>query len=163
MTYDLEIINAVKDYLVEKRQTISVAESVTSGHLQAALSAATEASIFFQGGITAYNAGQKTRHLNIEPIYAMEENCVSESVACQMALQVNQLFLSHYGIGITGYATIMPDSGVNELFAHMAIAHKTEIVVSRRIMSTKKDLTEVQIDFTNQVLSELLGVLKKER
>lgn len=163
MSYNLEVINSIKDYLIEKKQSVSVAESVTSGHLQAALSTATDASGFFQGGITAYNAGQKTRHLNVEPIYAMEENCVSESVACQMATAANKLFLSYYGIGITGYATIMPQSDVNELFAYFAIAKNGETVVTKKISSSKKDSLEAQVDFTNQVLVEFQGLLKKER
>lgn len=163
MLYDFKIINSIKDYLIEKKQTLSVAESVTSGHLQAALSTATDASVFFQGGITAYNAGQKTRHLNIEPIYALQENCVSESVACQMALEVNKMFISHFGIGITGYATIMPESGVNELFAHFAIADKSKIILSKKILSSKKDSLEVQLDFTSQLLVEFENMLKRER
>lgn len=81
MLYNQHILNAIKEVMVERKKTLSVAESVTAGHLQAAFSAATEASRFFQGGITVYNAGQKCRHLNIEPIYAMKEDCVSENVA----------------------------------------------------------------------------------
>jgi nicotinamide mononucleotide (NMN) deamidase PncC len=34
-----------------------------------------------------------------------------------MATQVNHLFISDYGIAITGYATKMPEKGVNNLFA----------------------------------------------
>ncbi len=103
MLYDEEIINNIKDILITEQQTLSVAESVTAGHLQAAFSSAVEASKFFQGGITAYNAGQKCRHLNIEPIHALDNDCVTEQVACEMASQVNKLFISDYGIAITGY------------------------------------------------------------
>ncbi len=35
MIYDLEVINGIKDELVRQRLTLSVAESVTAGHLQA--------------------------------------------------------------------------------------------------------------------------------
>ncbi len=58
MLYDKEIIDQIKEMLTVDQLTLSVAESVTSGHLQAAFSSATEASKFFQGGITAYNAGK---------------------------------------------------------------------------------------------------------
>ena len=80
MLYDENIINNIKDLLAKEKLTLSVAESVTAGHLQAAFSSATLASDFFQGGITAYNAGQKTKHLNIEPIAALEDDCVTEKV-----------------------------------------------------------------------------------
>ena len=81
MLYDENLVNTIKDILCQRKQTIAVAESVTAGHLQAALSSAVEASHFFQGGITAYNLGQKCRHLQVNPISAEGCNCVSEEVA----------------------------------------------------------------------------------
>src|SRR5215212_10103406 len=100
MPYDEDIINNIKDLLSKEKLTLSVAESVTAGHLQAAFSSATEASKFFQGGITAYNAGQKTKHLNIEPIAGLENDCVTGKVACEMAIQSNKMFISDYAIAI---------------------------------------------------------------
>ncbi|MEJ7766786.1 MAG: CinA family protein [Chitinophagaceae bacterium] len=163
MLYNLDNINSIKDILVEIKKTLSVAESVTSGHLQAALSAASDASFFFQGGITAYNAGQKTRQLNLEPIYAKEENCVSERIAGEMAVNVNKMFLSHYGIGITGYATVMPESDINDVYAYFAIASRDEVLFSKKISSSKTDSIEVQLDFTNQVCAEFNSLLKNAR
>ncbi len=80
MIYNEEIINSVKEILVNNEETIAVAESVTAGHLQAAFSAGIEASKYFQGGITAYNIGQKARHLRIDPILCNEVNCVAEKL-----------------------------------------------------------------------------------
>ena len=159
MLYDENIINEIKDILVTKKLTLSVAESVTAGHLQAAISSAIDASKFFQGGITAYNAGQKTKHLNIEPIAALEDDCVTEKVACEMALQANKLFISDYAISITGYATKMPEKGLNDLFAYFAIANKKEILAVKKI-TTDKERVDAQIDYTNQVLAEFSGLLK---
>jgi PncC family amidohydrolase len=84
--YNQSTIDAIRNYLVGAEETIAVAESVTSGHLQAALSSGEEASKYFQGGLTAYNAGQKARHLNIEPIYADKVNCVADKIASAMAI-----------------------------------------------------------------------------
>jgi PncC family amidohydrolase len=131
------------------------------GHLQAAFSSATEASKFFQGGFTAYNAGQKTRHLNIEPIAALADDCVTERVACEMALQVNKLFISDYGIAITGYATKMPEKGLNDLFAFFAIAYKKEILLTKKI-NTHKERVDAQIDYTTQVIKEFQNLLKNK-
>ena len=41
MLYDQDIINNIKDLLAKEKLTLSVAESVTAGHLQAAFSSAT--------------------------------------------------------------------------------------------------------------------------
>ena len=162
MKFNLEQINAIKDLLVEQHQTLAVAESVTSGYLQAAFSAATLASRYFQGGITAYNAGQKCRHLNIEPIHAMKDDCVSEVVARQMAVEVNTIFLSSYGIGITGYATKVPETGVNDLFAHFAIAKEKEIILVKKIGSEEKETWEVQMDYMTQVVQAFYDMLKNK-
>ena len=159
MLYDQEIINNIRELLSKEKLTLSVAESVTAGHLQAAFSSATEAAKFFQGGITAYNAGQKTKHLNIEPIAALENDCVTEQVACEMAVQANKMFISDYGIAITGYATKMPEKGINDLYAFFAIASKKEIVLVKKI-TTAKERVAAQIDYTTQVIKEFEKLLK---
>src|SRR4051794_34997560 len=109
MIYNEESINAIKDILVNREETISMAESVTGGHLQAAFSAGVGAANYFQGGITAYNLGQKSRHLRIDPILGDKANCVAAKIANTMALEVCNMFSSDYGIAITGYASIVPE------------------------------------------------------
>ena len=75
--FDKKAIEAIRRFLLEHRETIAVAESVTSGFIQAAFSTAEEASQFYQGGITAYNFCQKFSHLRVEPLEALACNCVS--------------------------------------------------------------------------------------
>ena len=159
MLYDENLVNAIKDILTEKKQSVAVAESVTAGHLQAALSSAIEASRFFQGGITAYNIGQKSRHLQVDPIIAEGCDCVDEDVARTMAIQVSNLFTSQYGIAITGYAAKMPEKGMNSLFAWYAIAFNKQIVLCEKI-ATDKERVEAQVDYTGQVLRKFLSVLQ---
>ena len=127
--FDKKAIEAIRSFLLSHKETIAVAESVTSGFIQAAFSTAEEASQFYQGGITAYNIGQKYRHLLIEPIYALACNCVSEKIAQDMDTQVCDLFHSNWGIGITGYAAPVPESD-NKLYAYYAIAYQNKLVLS---------------------------------
>lgn len=159
--YNEEIINRIKDIIVKKGETVSVAESVTSGHFQVAFSLAMEASQYFQGGITVYNIGQKTRHLNIEPTYALEVNCVAEKVSADMAKEISKKFLSDYGVGITGYATIVPQCEKEGLFAFFCISYKDEIVVSEKLTSTGEGSLHVQLDYTNQGLQHFLRWLEQ--
>jgi len=160
--YNEEVINNVKDIIVERGETVSVAESVTSGHLQAAFSLAMDASQYFQGGITVYNLGQKTRHLNIEPTYALEVNCVAEKVSADMALEVSKKFLSDYGIGITGYATIVPQCEEEGVYAYCCISYKNEIVVTKKLTSRQEGSLAVQVDYTNQVMQIFLDWLQQK-
>ena len=160
MEYDLALINSIKDILIERDQTLSIAESVTGGHLQAMFSAATDASKFFQGGITVYNIGQKCRHLNVEPVHAENNNCVTQKVASQMAVAVNKLFLSDYGIGITGYAATVPQQGIKELFAFYGIAKGNFLIREEKIFCNKREGVEVQQDFCFQVIQTFKKLLQ---
>ncbi|MDQ6814493.1 MAG: CinA family protein [Bacteroidota bacterium] len=135
MIYNEDAINSIKEILIEKEETISVAESVTAGHLQAAFSAGVDASKYFQGGITAYNIGQKARHLHIDPILGSKVNCVAAKIAHTMAVEVASMFSSDYGVGITGYASIVPESKEEGLFAYFSIAYKGQIVVTDKLAS----------------------------
>ncbi len=162
MFYHKEILDRIKEIMVRNKHTVAVAESVTSGHLQAAFSTATDASLFFQGGITAYNLGQKCRQLAIEPIHALECDCVSAAIAQQMAKSVTELFLSDYGIGITGYATPIPEKNVQKLFAHVSIVHKGKKLLSKKITPGKEKAFDAQVNFTNQVLDAFERVLRRK-
>lgn len=160
-SYDQKIIDRISEILIRKAETIAVAESVTSGHIQAALSSATEAGRFYQGGISTYNTAQKTKHLGVEPIHAEAVNAVSARVSEEMAVGVQRLFLSDYGIGITGYATLMPEQNINDLFAWMSIVYHGENLITLKITSEKPDSFQAQIDYTNQVLKQLNNLLDK--
>jgi PncC family amidohydrolase len=160
--YKPELINSIRNFLVDAAETIAVAESVTSGHLQGALSSGEEASKYFQGGLTAYNAGQKTRHLNIEPIYANKVNCVADKIASAMAKEISKLFVSDYGIGITGYATIVPENEKEGLFAWFAVSYKREIVLLKKISTTKPGI-DAQINYTEQVIEQLNDLLQNKK
>ena len=159
MLYDEKVINAIKDLLNGQQKTVAVAESVTAGHLQAALSSAVEASLFFQGGITAYNLGQKCRHLAVDPIGANATDCVDERVARTMALGAAGLFTSDYSLAITGYASKMPEKGLHNLYAYFAIAANGRVVLSERI-TTDTERVEAQVDYTRQVLQKFLRWLQ---
>jgi nicotinamide-nucleotide amidase len=148
MVYDEQTINSVKDILVNKEESIAVAESVTAGNLQAAFSAGIEASKYFQGGITAYNLGQKARHLNINPILGVKVNCVAKTIADGIAIEVSKMFLSDYGIGITGYASIVPECKEEGIFAFFLVSYKQEIVITGRITSRENIPSKVQVDYT---------------
>jgi len=56
-----EILDNFGGLLMGNKETVAVAESVTSGTTQTMLSLATNASIFFQGGITTYTLDSKVK------------------------------------------------------------------------------------------------------
>lgn len=157
--FDSSILQSIGSKLKRKKQTIAIAESVTSGLLQFAFSQVPDTGLFFQGGITAYNFGQKCKHLYVEPIYAEQCNCVSQRVADQMSLSVIKQFNSDWGIAITGYATPVPESA-NKLFCFYSITYKNKIKAKGRLVHTKADPATVQTHYVNKVFERFNKLIR---
>ncbi len=145
-------INYIHDHCLANKLTMAVAESVTSGRLQLLLSRATGAAQFFQGGITTYNTGQKTKHLRVEPIHALACNAVSQEIAVQMALGVCSLFNCNVGISVTGYAAPVPELDIHELFAFFAIACRGQIVLVQKMVPVAHEPEEVAQEYALQII-----------
>ena len=160
--YNLDNLAFIKDYMVKHHETIAVAESVTAGHIQAALSLAEEASRFFQGGITTYNLGQKCRQLHIDPIHATSCNCVSELVAIKMSENVCPLFLSNWGLGITGYAAPVPELEIENLFAFYSISYNGKSLEAGKMEAPAWGSLDVQRYYVDKMLSILVHILKNK-
>lgn len=152
--------NKLRRYFLSRKETIAVAESVTSGLLQLYFSELTDAVKFYHGGITVYNLGQKYKHLQVEPIHAQACNCVSMQIAEQMAINVCSSFGSHWGIGITGYATPVPESG-NKLFCYYAIAEGNSIHAAGEITSKKIPPLKVKEFYRDTIINEFVKLLSK--
>lgn len=156
-----KIIDIAGILLIKKKNTIAVAESVTAGNIQAAFSLAKNAIRFFQGGITVYNLEQKCRHLGVEPTDAIQSNCVSKKVSDQMALAVCGLFCADYGIGITGYASPVPEENIEKLFAYISVAKNEKLLLSKRVPAKIMEAPSVQLFYTQKSLEMLISTLKK--
>lgn len=158
--YDSCKLDQLSELLVKHKHTISVAESVTSGHLQAAFSTAENATLFYEGGMTAYNITQKYTQLHVNPVDAMSCNCVSESIAEQMAAHIRKVFSSDWGIGITGYASKIP-GGPENLFSCYAIVFREETIKTQAIISKETELVKIQEFYTCSVLNDLINCLQQ--
>lgn len=158
--FDKNTLLVIGSYLQHRKQTIAVAESVTSGLIQSAFASIDNASRFYEGGITTYNLGQKCRHLLIEPIHAQACNCVSQKVAESMAANVCLLFNSHWGIGITGYAAPVPEAD-NALYAYYAITKHQQIILSKKVTADNKEPPEVQLFYVDSLLTDLKQLIEE--
>lgn len=148
--------------LVEPRWTLSLAESLTCGRLQATVGAISGASEFFVGGITAYTLEQKVRHLGVDRAVAEPVDCVSEEVARQMALGACRLFGSDAAAATTGYAEPAPAFGVRTPFAWWAVVIR-QTVVSGRLEVSGKSRVDVQRTVAEAVLGQLVESLRRAR
>jgi nicotinamide-nucleotide amidase len=157
---NVKYLSSISSLLLEKEETVAIAESVTAGLITATFSLAKDATQFLQGGITAYNLGQKTRQLNIEPIHAEKMNCVSGLISQQMAHAVAKKFCSRWGIGITGYAVPVPALKIRTCFAIYSFVYDGKIILTERIETKKKGQANVQRYFTEKVIQSLETQLK---
>ncbi len=156
-TIDNKNLALVSQLFIKNRITVAVAESCTSGMLQFTLSQAPDAMSFFQGGITVYNAGQKAMHLDVNPIMAEACDSVSKEIAEQMSLAAEGKFNAEAGIAITGYAQPMPEKGITNCYAYIAVSKKGKIILSKRIKGeAEKSLSENQQLYTHKILAEVL-------
>ena len=158
----------LKHLMLEKpRLSLAAAESMTCGRVQARVGAISGASEFFVGGITAYTLDAKVRHLGIERAAARRVNCVSASVAEQMARGVCALFGSDVGVATTGYAERSPDDKVVDPFAWWALAHRRRgkfiAVRSGRVECPGATRVDAQTIVADAVLAELVAYLAELR
>lgn len=156
--FNKSLLEKIGATLLKRNETIAVAESVTCGLLQFSFSNIPDASRFFQGGMTAYNLGQKYKYLGVEPLHAQRVNCVSQQVADQMSLHAASFFGSDWGIAITGYATPVPE-GNHKLFAYYSICYKGKIKKAARMQTKKENPPEVQLHYANQIMTVLSQLL----
>jgi nicotinamide mononucleotide (NMN) deamidase PncC len=91
----------------------------------------------------------------MDPILAESCNCVDERVARTMAVRVADLFVSDYGVAITGYASKMPEKGLNDLYAWFAIAVNGQVILCEKL-TTQTERVAAQVDYTRQVLQKFL-------
>ena len=147
--------------LASPRRTLAVAESVTSGRLQARIGAISGASEFYLGGMTVYSLDQKVRRLGVDRGVAAAVNSVSATVAEQMARGVCDLFGSDLGIATTGYAEPSAMFNVDVPFAWWGLARRLAggsfAVLSGRIDCPGLSRVEVQERVAGAALDALVG------
>ena len=98
------IASVVGQLLMEKEQTISVAESCTGGGLGAMLTETPGSSAYFCGGVIAYSNRIKIAQLGVSDRTLEEHGAVSPQVAQEMAIGVQKLMNTDWTISITGVA-----------------------------------------------------------
>jgi len=145
-------------------RSLAVAESLTTGHVQARIGAISGASLFFRGGVTAYTLKAKVELLGVDREGAERCDCVSETVALQMARGVTKLFEANIGVATTGYAELDAEAGVSSPYAWWAIVEQLPngdlAERSGRVVTPLLDRVAVQDLVTDKVWMALMDYLR---
>ncbi len=92
------------DYLVQKKATLSTAESCTGGYLSHLLTSFSGSSIYFKGGIIAYANEIKKKILLVPKKILLTDGAVSENTVIFMAKNCKKIFQTDYAIATSGIA-----------------------------------------------------------
>jgi len=121
---------AIANLLIDKEQTLAVAESCTGGLIASSITQHEGVSAFFKGAAITYHTQSKTDLLNVAKTIIEEHSVVSGKVAKEMAIGVKKKFNSDYAIATTGNAGPTKgdaDAEIGTVF--IAIATPDKVVV----------------------------------
>ncbi|MGG6240402.1 competence/damage-inducible protein A [Nodosilinea sp. AN01ver1] len=103
-TDDDTLASVVGRLLLQRQQTVAVAESCTGGGLGQLLTDIAGSSAYFHGGVIAYANRVKVNLLKVDAAALEAQGAVSAIVAEQMALGVKALLHTDWALSITGIA-----------------------------------------------------------
>ena len=95
---------SVHNLLIERKETLAVAESCTGGKIASLFTAMAGASAYFLSGVTSYSNESKTNILGVSPETIERFGAVSEQTAREMAEGVRRITGADYGVATTGIA-----------------------------------------------------------
>lgn len=98
------LAQVVTNLLKERQLTVTAAESLTGGLLQAAITSQAGSSAIFQGGFVTYSLEQKAQMLAIDAEGLRQHGVVSGFTAEKMAEQARRMTDSDLGVSLTGVA-----------------------------------------------------------
>jgi nicotinamide-nucleotide amidase len=101
--------------LTQNKLTLATAESCTGGKIAQRITSVAGASAYFKGSIVCYSEEVKTAILKVSKQTIADYSVVSEQVAKEMALNVQQLMNVDYAIAVTGNAGPTKDATDEEV------------------------------------------------
>lgn len=111
-TNDTTLEEATVKLLIQKSETVGVAESITGGWVGQRFTTVSGSGEAFLGGMITYDLGVKENLLGVQTSTLQKHGPVSEETAKEMALNVREMLKATYGISLTGNAG--PTADVDE-------------------------------------------------
>ncbi|MDR6919799.1 CinA family protein [Chryseobacterium sp. 2987] len=152
MKFQQNLLDYISTSLITMNETVSIAESVTSGLIQLAFSQMSNASLFYKGGVTTFTLPEKGGFLDINQNEVRENGFETQNMADIMAVKVATSFGTDWGIASTGYAASVRNSGF-KIFSFCSFSYQGETVLSKRIeLHDKIQVLDAQLYYTEFIL-----------
>jgi nicotinamide-nucleotide amidase len=130
--------------LLDKKLTLSVAESCTGGYLSHLITSIPGSSAYFLGSMVPYDYQIKMRQLGVKPETLEKYGAVSEPTIIEMANIVRAKFNTDIGVatsGIAGPGGATPDKPVGTIWIAYSDKHQT---VTRKLQLSKDRMINIR-------------------
>ena len=153
------LAETVVERLIEKKKTVTAAESLTAGLFQATLGGIPGVSEVFPGGFVTYSAATKSKLLGIDPGLLESYGTVSQECAEAMAVYARKQAETDYAVAFTGVAG--PDELEGQPKGTVWIALASDKGVSSQLYHFNRDRAYIRHSAVmaglNQIRKELLN------
>ena len=140
-TDDDSLTLKVHKLLIEKKLTVSVAESCTGGMLGMELSSLPGSSNYFQGGIISYSNEIKNNLLKVEKQILDIHGAVSTETVEQMVANVREICKTDFGISISGIAGPVGGSADKPVGTiYIGLSDKNGVISQRFLFSNNREI-----------------------
>lgn len=145
--------------LVERGETLAVAESLTGGLVAAELTSVPGASQSFRGSVTAYATSLKHDVLGVDGALLTERGAVDPDVALAMAAGVRLTLGADWGVSTTGVAGPEPQDGKPVGTVYVAVSGPDGVrkVAELRLNGERADIRKESVRSLLELLSGELG------
>jgi nicotinamide-nucleotide amidase len=109
---DTTLEERVGQLLIERQQTLALAESCTGGLISHRITSIAGSSAYYLGGVTSYANDVKIELLGVRPATLEKYGAVSQETALEMSHGVRERIGADYGLSVTGIAG--PSGGTPE-------------------------------------------------
>ena len=146
---------------LEKKLTITTAESCTGGMIASSIVSVSGSSAIFKSSVVTYSNEMKSKILNIPLTLINENGAVSKVIAYTMAYNVLDLMNSDISIAVTGIAG--PGGGSKNKpvgLVHIGIGTKQNIVTKRYLfkgnrLKVRQESTLEALKLSNKIIETI--------
>ncbi|AZA53873.1 CinA family nicotinamide mononucleotide deamidase-related protein [Chryseobacterium sp. G0201] len=161
-TTEDKIEKILGELLIERKLTISTAESCTGGELAKMITSNSGSSKYFLGGIIPYATEKKIEILKVKKETVDEFTVVSEQVAQEMAKGCQKLFDTNISLSTTGVAG--PGKGedgkdIGTVFYSIRVNDKE---LSSKLYMPHLERSDFMNFVSQKILQDLVGILISE-
>ncbi|MGW2591335.1 CinA family protein [Streptomyces sp. NPDC001515] len=145
--------------LVERGETLAVAESLTGGLVAAELTSVPGASRAFRGSVTAYATPLKSEVLGVDAGLLAERGAVDAEVARRMAAGVRRVLGADWGLATTGVAGPEAQDGQPVGTVFVAVSGPADVgkVAGLRLNGGRADIRRESVRSVLELLAGELG------